>query len=48
VSVAYFTAIHDVLTGKSDAKSALEDLEAKLQDLLGKDFKVGAPPPVKK
>ncbi len=48
VSTAYFTAVHDVLTGKSDSKTAFEDLEAKLQDILGSDFKVGAPPAVKK
>ncbi|MBX3066340.1 MAG: ABC transporter substrate-binding protein [Anaerolineae bacterium] len=44
VSVAYFTAVHDVLTGKTDAATAMEDLEAKLEDLLGSDFKIGAPP----
>jgi trehalose/maltose transport system substrate-binding protein len=44
VSVAYFSAVHDVLTGKTDAQTAVEDLEAKLQDILGPDFKPGAPP----
>lgn len=47
VSVAYFTAVHDVLTGKTDAATALEDLEARLLDLLGPDFKAGPPPAVK-
>jgi trehalose/maltose transport system substrate-binding protein len=44
VSTAYFTAVHDILTGKSDAQSSVEDLEVKLQDILGPDFKTGAPP----
>jgi trehalose/maltose transport system substrate-binding protein len=44
VSVAYFTAVHDVLTGKKDAATSMEDLEAKLEEILGDDFKVGAPP----
>lgn len=43
VSVAYFTAVHDVLTGKSDAKTAFADLEVSLKQLLGDKFKVGAP-----
>lgn len=44
VSVAYFTAVHDVLTGKSDAKSAFGDLEVSLKQLLGDKFKVGPVP----
>jgi trehalose/maltose transport system substrate-binding protein len=44
VSVAYFTAVHDVLTGKKDAATSMEDLEARLEEILGSDFKVGAPP----
>jgi trehalose/maltose transport system substrate-binding protein len=44
VSVAYFSAVHDVLTGKTDAKTSVEDLEVKLQDILGSDFKPGEPP----
>jgi len=44
VSVAYFTAVHDVLTGKSDAKSALADLEVTLKQSLGDKFKVGPVP----
>jgi len=47
VSVAFFTAVHNVLTKKSDAASALEDLEANLLSILGSDFKVGAPPAMK-
>ena len=34
VSIAYFTAVHGVLTGGSDAASALEDLEGELQDIM--------------
>jgi trehalose/maltose transport system substrate-binding protein len=44
VSTAYFTAVHSILTGESDAATAVEDLELKLQDILGDDFKVGPPP----
>lgn len=44
VSTAYFTAVHSILTGSSDAQTALEDLELSLQDILGDDFKVGPPP----
>lgn len=44
VSVAYFTAVHSVLTGEADAATALEDLEVQLEDILGEGFKVGAPP----
>jgi trehalose/maltose transport system substrate-binding protein len=40
-SVAFFTAVHNVLTGKTDAKTALEELELELQDLLG--FPTGSP-----
>ncbi len=47
VSVAFFTAVHNVLTKKSDAATALEDLEANLLSILGSDFKVGAPPAMK-
>jgi trehalose/maltose transport system substrate-binding protein len=46
VSVAFFTAVHDVLTKKKDAATALEDLELQLENILGSDFKVGPPPPV--
>jgi trehalose/maltose transport system substrate-binding protein len=34
VSIAYFTAVHGVLTGGGDAASALADLEGELQDIL--------------
>jgi len=44
VSVAYFTAVHSVLTGDADAATAMEDLETQLGDILGDGFKVGAPP----
>jgi trehalose/maltose transport system substrate-binding protein len=40
-SVLFFTAVHDVLTGKLDGRTALEELELDLQDLLG--YAVGAP-----
>lgn len=44
VSTAYFTAVHDVLTGKSDAATSFGNLEIKLKQILGSGFKVGAPP----
>jgi trehalose/maltose transport system substrate-binding protein len=44
VSTAYFTAVHDVLTGAKDAQTAVEDLEVELQDILGPDFTPGNPP----
>ena len=44
VSVAYFSAVHDVLTGKSDAKTSLGNLEIKLKQILGSGFKVGPVP----
>jgi len=44
VSVAYFTAVHSVLTGDTDAETALEDLEIELEGILGDGFPVGAPP----
>jgi trehalose/maltose transport system substrate-binding protein len=47
VSIAFFTAVHDALTGKTETATALEDLEAKLLEILGADFKAGAPPAVK-
>lgn len=34
VSIAYFTAVHGVLTGGSDAASALADLEGELADIM--------------
>jgi trehalose/maltose transport system substrate-binding protein len=43
VSIAYFTAVHNVLTGKSDAKTAFADLEVELKQKLGDKFKVGMP-----
>lgn len=46
VSVAFFTAVHNVLTKKSDAATALEDLEANLLGILGSDFKAGPPPAI--
>ncbi len=46
VSVAFFTAVHDVLTKKKDAATAFEDLELELENLLGSEFTVGAPPPI--
>ncbi len=46
VSVAFFTAVHDVLTKKKDAATAFEDLELELENLLGSEFSVGAPPPI--
>jgi trehalose/maltose transport system substrate-binding protein len=36
VSSLYFTAVHSILTGESDAATALELLELDLQALLGK------------
>jgi len=44
VSVAYFNAVHDVLAGKSDAKTSLGNLEIKLKQILGGTFKIGPPP----
>jgi trehalose/maltose transport system substrate-binding protein len=41
VSVLFFTAVHSVLTGELDAKTALEELELDLEDLLG--YPSGAP-----
>lgn len=35
VSVAYFTAVHSVLTGQQDAETALTLLELDLQEILG-------------
>lgn len=35
VSVAFFTAVHSVLTGESDAATALELLEIELMDIMG-------------
>jgi trehalose/maltose transport system substrate-binding protein len=40
-STLFFQAVHSVLTGDTDAQTALEELELDLQDLLG--FEVGAP-----
>ncbi len=40
-SVLFFTAVHNVLTGKMNGRTALEELELDLQDLLG--YGVGAP-----
>ncbi len=34
VSTLFFTAVHSVLSGEEDAASALEDLEADLQDVM--------------
>jgi len=39
VSTLFFKAVHSVLTGSADAKSALEELELDLEDLTG--FKAG-------
>jgi trehalose/maltose transport system substrate-binding protein len=41
VSTAFFQAVHSVLTGDKDSKSALEELELNLQDITG--FKSAAP-----
>jgi trehalose/maltose transport system substrate-binding protein len=41
VSTLFFKAVHSVLTGSTDAKSALEELELDLEDLTG--FTVGTP-----
>ncbi|MBN1966987.1 MAG: ABC transporter substrate-binding protein [Anaerolineae bacterium] len=38
VSVAYFTAVHSILTGDEDAAVALELLELDLADILGSDM----------
>jgi trehalose/maltose transport system substrate-binding protein len=46
VSVAFFTAVHDVLTGRRDAATALEELELQLENILGPEFKPGPPPPI--
>jgi trehalose/maltose transport system substrate-binding protein len=40
-SVLFFTAVHNVLTGQTDAQTALEELELDLEDLLG--YGTGAP-----
>ncbi len=40
-STLFFNAVHGVLTGQTDAQSALEELELDLEDLLG--FPTGAP-----
>ena len=34
VSIAYFTAVHSVLTGGADAESALSELEGELEDIM--------------
>ena len=39
VSTLFFNAVHSVLTGKSDASDALEELELDLQDLTGRPVK---------
>jgi trehalose/maltose transport system substrate-binding protein len=44
VSVAFFNAVHSVLTGKTEADVALEDLEIELLDILGEGFTAGPPP----
>ncbi len=36
VSTLFFTAVHDVLVGKKDGKTAVEELELDLQDLMAK------------
>ena len=36
VSTKFFNAVYDVLNGKKDGKTAVEELELDLQDLLGK------------
>jgi trehalose/maltose transport system substrate-binding protein len=36
VSTLFFTAVHEALLGKKDAKTALEELELDLQDLMAK------------
>ncbi|MFQ3536856.1 MAG: ABC transporter substrate-binding protein [Aggregatilineales bacterium] len=46
VSVAFFTAVHDVLTRRKDAATALEDLELQLESILGSEFTPGPPPPI--
>lgn len=46
VSVAFFTAVHDVLTGRRDAATAFEELELELERILGPEFRPGPPPPV--
>jgi len=38
VSVAFFQAVHSVLTGKADAAEAFELLELELQDITGFDI----------
>lgn len=44
VSRAYFTAVHDILTGKIEAERALADLESQLVKITG--FPTGQPPRV--
>lgn len=41
VSTLFFNAVHSVLTGESDADTALAELELDLEDLLG--YETGAP-----
>jgi trehalose/maltose transport system substrate-binding protein len=40
-SQIFFTGVHNVLTGDQDGQTAVENMEADLQDLLG--FETGAP-----
>lgn len=45
VSVAFFTAVHDALTGKKETAVALEDLEVQLQQILAMNSsRVNRPP----
>ena len=43
VSKAYYTTVHNVLAGKSDADSALAALEKRIIELTG--FRTGSPAP---
>jgi trehalose/maltose transport system substrate-binding protein len=40
-STLFFNAVHDVLTGNTDAETAFAELELDLEDLLG--FETGEP-----
>jgi len=45
VSTAYYSAVHDILTGRTDAQTAMDSLEVKLQNILGSDFRIQHIPP---
>ena len=46
ISTAYYSTVHDILTGQNDAQNALDDLEIRLRDILGEGFTIGTPAPI--